>query len=274
MSGDRLNWSEILSVAAGIVESYDTPVTLRQLHYRLVAADIGYRNARTTYQTLSARTAEARRAGTFPQLMDMTRSVHQPPFFANAADAIRDTLRWYRHDRTAGQPCQVFVGVEKNGLLAQLTGWFGDYGLPVVALGGYASQTLAEDVSGRIADDGRPAVLLYGGDFDPSGEDILRDFLNRCPAFAEVQRVALNAEQVRRYDLPAAIGKATDSRAAGFIERHGKLVQVELDALPPDILRDLYLEALKVYWEPDAFEACKASEAEQRARLAAVQVGT
>jgi hypothetical protein len=38
-------------------------------------------------------------------------------------------------------------------------------------------------------------------------------------------------EQVETYDLPPQIAKATDDRAADFIARYGKLLQVELDAL-------------------------------------------
>ena len=56
-------------------------------------------------------------------------------------------------------------------------------------------------------------------------------------------RVALSTDQVRDYRLPVNPGKVTDSRAAGFIERHGSLMQVELDALDPDDLRALYQAA-------------------------------
>jgi hypothetical protein len=40
------------------------------------------------------------------------------------------------------------------------------------------------------------------------------------------------------------VGKATDSRAAAFKARHGRLVQVELEALAPDDLRQLFEDAL------------------------------
>jgi hypothetical protein len=40
------------------------------------------------------------------------------------------------------------------------------------------------------------------------------------------------------------VGKAADSRANGFIARHGELVQVELEALDPSDLRGLYEGAL------------------------------
>jgi hypothetical protein len=57
-----------------IVEEYDTAVTLRQVHYRLVAeATGGYQNTQNDYKNLSRLTAEARRNGGFPPLLDRTR---------------------------------------------------------------------------------------------------------------------------------------------------------------------------------------------------------
>jgi hypothetical protein len=50
--------------------------------------------------------------------------------------------------------------------------------------------------------------------------------------------VALLWEQVEQYKLPVEVGKTTDSRAAAFIARHGQNVQVEVEAMPPDLLRD------------------------------------
>jgi len=82
-------------------------------------------------------------------------------------------------------------------------------------------------------------VLLYGGDFDPSGEAIDRDSTARTDCWVEVRRVALTAAPVQQHALPRQPGKETDSRAKGFDARHGHLVQVELDALPPDVLKDL-----------------------------------
>src|SRR3546814_4970649 len=79
--------------------------------------------------------------------------------------------------------------------------------------------TYVKEVVRDVEAQDRPAVLLYAGDFDPSGEDIDRDFTARTDCFAKVVRVALNAEQVTEYDLPPAMGKATDSRASRFVER-------------------------------------------------------
>lgn len=68
-------------------------------------------------------------------------------------------------------------------------------------------------------------------------------------------------------DLPPQPGKVTDSRAAAFTARHGELVQVDLDALPPDVLRGLYDEVWAAYWDTSAFEEAVAREDEERKSL-------
>jgi hypothetical protein len=152
-------------------------------------------------------------------------------------------------------------------MVVQLQSWFGDLGVPVLALGGYSSQTYTDDVAAHAGDRERPAVLLYVGDFDPSGEDIDRDFSARLACWGKVIRVALSTDQVRDYRLPVNPGKVTDSRAAGFIERHGSLMQVELDALDPDDLRALYQAAIDRYWDMSAYERVLNDEAADRGRL-------
>lgn len=266
----RTDWKHVVAVAAEIVESYsDTSVTLRQLFYRLVATGL-LANTRTNYKTLSERTAEARRAGRFPKLIDRTRSIHRYQTFDDDLDALDWLAHIYRRDRTEGQDWSAYLGVEKAGIVEQLTAWFGDYGVPILALGGYASQSYVDEVAADVAAQRRPSVLLYAGDFDPSGEDIDRDFVARTGCFDRVERVALTAEQVDAFDLPPQMGKATDTRAAGFVEKHGALVQVELDALPPEQLRALYEEAFGRYWDMSVFREVLHVEASERERLRGV----
>ncbi len=262
----RRDWPEILAHAAAIVGAYDTGVTLRQLFYRLVS-DGTLRNTQADYGQLSKRTAGARRAGRFPALVDRTREIHRSTTFDGPGDALAVLARAYRRDRTEGQPFNVILGIEKDGLTTLLQTWFGAYGVPIVVPRGYSSQTYVDDVAELINADGRPAVLLYGGDFDPSGEDIQRDFVGRVGVFSEVLRVALSPDQVEQYRLPPALGKATDSRAAAFTARHGRLVQVEIDALPPDVLRDLYAAGLAPLFDTSTWRAVVDREASERAAL-------
>jgi hypothetical protein len=175
MTAARTHWPELLVAAADIVDSYETGVTLRQLFYRLVAAKL-LPNTTSAYKGLSSKTAEARRQGEFPDLIDRGRLIHRRAHWASPAEALQALARQYRQDRTEGQDVSVYIGVEKAGLVMQLESWFGDLGIPILALGGYSSQTYVDDVVADVEDQDRPAVLLYSGNFDPSGEDIDRDF--------------------------------------------------------------------------------------------------
>ena len=262
----RPDWPALLERAAAIVESYDTLVTLRQLFYRLVA-ELLLQNTTNAYKALSRWTAEARRVGSFPALIDRGRRIHRYPTFPSPAEARRWLREIYRRDRTEGQAVSVYLGVEKAGIVEQLQAWFGDLGVPVLAFGGYSSQTYIDDVIADVAAAERKAVLLYACDHDASGEDIDRDFIARAGCWSEVQRVALTAAQVEQYALPPQPGKESDSRAAGFIARHGHLVQVELDALPPDILRALYADAIAEFWDDDAYQRSLVREAAERGTL-------
>lgn len=269
MSAARREWPQIVARAAEIVRGYDTPVTLRQLFYRLVSAQV-IPNTQSAYSMLSSKTAQARRDGGFPALLDRGRAIHRTECFDDVNDAFRSLQAWYRLDRTEGQEVSLYLGVEKAGLVNQLTAWFGDLGVPVLALGGYSSQTYVDDVVADVQTQRRPAVLLYAGDFDPSGEDIDRDFVARTACFDKVERIALSREQVDTYRLPPNPGKMTDTRAAKFIERHGELMQVEIDAVDPVTLRALFTDAISTYWDDDAHRQVLQREDHDLERIDAV----
>jgi hypothetical protein len=60
---------------------------------------------------------------------------------------------------------------------------------------------------------------------------------------------------------------ARDPRASRFVERHGSLVQHEVDALPPDTLRDMYRSEVDRIWDQAAYEAVVAQEDADRDAL-------
>jgi len=268
---ERGAWEGIIRHAADIVNSYDTGVTLRQLFYRLVSEGI-LKNTLVEYKQLSARTAEARRQGWFPALFDRTRTIHRYGYFGSPKEAIEYTVECYRRDRTENQEYSIYLGIEKHGLVEMVQGWFGDLGLPVIALGGYSSQTYVDAVVSDVEKDGRPAILLYVGDFDASGEDITRDFEGRSNCFDILERVALSIEQVEEFNLPPMVGKATDPRAAAFVAKYGKLIQVEVDAIPPDTLRELYEGAIARYFDMSIYKKVVAREKRDRKKLSKISI--
>jgi hypothetical protein len=261
---ERLSWPPILERAVGIIEAHDITMTLRQVFYRLVA-EVVLPNRTNAYNRLARLSAKARRDGWFPRLLDQGRRIERPLYFAGPDAARAWLVDHYRLDRTAGQPWSVYVGAEKATLLPQLEEWFDDRGIPVFSLRGYSGQELVTDVTNDIMVSRRPSVLLYAGDFDPSGQDIDRDFVRRVGCFDKVERIALTADQLE--GLPVQLGKADDPRSAGFIAEHGRLVQVELEALDPTDLHAMYEAALADYWDPVAFGHVLGDEDRDRGQL-------
>lgn len=110
-------------------------------------ADSTLRNTTSQYSKLSSETAQARRDGHFPDLLDNTRNIKKYRYFHDVEEAIEWTARIYRRDRCEGQPINLYVGVEKRGLVQQLQAWFGGpFGIPILPLGGYASQSFVDKV--------------------------------------------------------------------------------------------------------------------------------
>ena len=307
-----LDWkNDVLPVAKAIVESYNTGVTLRQLFYRLVSLKEDERgripNTYSMYTALAHNTAEARYAGTFPDLIDQRRSIRQRGSWSSPRASILASRRFYNRDRTEGQPYQIWLGSEKGGLVNQLYNWFGfDMCLPIIALSGQCSKPYIDQITRQIHHDGRPAVLLYAGDHDPTGWSIIQNFVDRTgfwvnhelpdfdtstmpvflgrkrghakawkdiPNFNRYRkyRVALTPEQCDEHDLPRNPAKEKDPNMDNFLRNFGHTltadevddglgVQVEVDALEPPLLRQLFTDAVERYWDADAYRAVLADE--------------
>lgn len=108
--------------------------------------------------------------------------------------------------------------------------------------------------------------LLYLGDHDPSGEDMVRDIGERLAMFGalvEVRKLALTMDQVEEYEPPPNPAKLSDSRAEKYIAKHGAQ-SWEVDALPPDVLDRVIREALDEVVDDDLMQAWLDREAEDK----------
>ena len=258
----KIKWQPVIRLSAAwaneVYEQQGYRPTLRQVFYRLVS-DQCIPNTEAAYKRLSALTAEARRDGWFPPLADATRSIYTQRSFRDLDDLAGDAAFKFRLDRWATQERLVVIAVEKRGMLTQFQTEFGHYGFPIVPIAGYVSQTIADDLRELVEEDGREAVLLYGGDHDASGLDIERDLIERSKWWGHHERVALTPEQVAEYQLPPNPAKDTDSRTKKFAESYGH-VQYEVDALPPAVLMGLFRSALAPFVDGSLIEEKVAEE--------------
>jgi hypothetical protein len=274
-----IKWPPIVAAARPIVEGYNqqgTMVTLRQVLYRLGQAGLVPIN-QGSYKELSKQLVKARRFHDFPDLADLGRMIHEPNGWDSPEDFLSDAAEQYARTRTKGQPVQLFVGVEKDTLRLQVTAWLAPLGIPALVMRGFGSETYAIEVTRRIAQDRRPAVLLYVGDLDPSGEGIERDWLKKSGPWRRAIRLVVNIEDKSTYDLPwidavNAKGKPKrDSRWPAFAAKYGLdpalPVQCEVEALDPLTLRSIILDSVEEWIDRDAYDAVLAIEEEEKALI-------
>ncbi len=271
MASERVRWPAVVDRARQIVQGYaPLKVTLRQIMYRLVSEGILPHTA-PMYRRLSAQLARARREGRFPDLIDTVRTVHVPPAWPHVDVFVEQMPGWFRLDRTGGQEHALYVAAEKDTLRQQLTEWLDEAGIPVLVVRGFGSQTYADVVRDRVAADPREAVLLVVGDFDCSGEDIERDWVQRTGCWSRINRVLLTYDQVRTYALPATEGKQGDPRWPAFADRYGfdpaHPVQWEVEALEPEELQRLVLAAVDPYVDREVLAEQMSREERQRRAL-------
>lgn len=68
----------------------------------------------------------------------------------------------------------------------------------------------------------------------------------------EVERIALNWDQIRRYNPPPNPAKLSDARGSKYVEIYGP-ESWELDALPPDVLDTLIQTSIREHLDADKF---------------------
>jgi hypothetical protein len=260
------SWKPIIDRAYELATEYEGVLTLRGLFYRLLS-DEWIRNSDSDYNQLSKKTAQARRDGMFPDLLEHGRKITRYPSWSSPREAQQAIHDQYRRPHTEGQEYNVYVGVEKEAMIGALVRWYGDRGYPLLALKGYSSQTLVNKVRRDIEADGRLAILVYAGDLDASGIDIDRSFTDLVDSFNEVIRVAITPEQIAEYGLIKLPGNHKDTRAAAFIKRYGSLFQVELEALDPFVLKQKFDHQLDDMWDEEVYQEVLEREERERKYL-------
>ena len=266
----------LIATCEGIVEVYQSQglkLTLRQLYYQLVTKNL-IRNEERAYKNLSALISDARLAGLidWDAIEDRIRKPQTPPQWRSLKDLIERCIDGYRSRRWDDQPEYVELWVEKDALAGVLAPIASDFHVTLMVNRGYSSQSAMYEAAQRIIeetdakDKEEPALILYLGDLDPSGEDMVRDVeerLQRFEANVTVEKVALTPEQVAQYKPPPNPAKMSDSRAGRYVAQHGTS-SWEVDALPPDVLDKLVRRAIKQHVDEDVVEKVLAAEDKQR----------
>lgn len=148
-----------------------------------------------------------------------------------------------------------------------------EHGLDLYVTRGFSSVTYLQSAAEFIKRDGRTTYVYLLTDFDPSGlkiaETVGRELVERAaPVSVEIERLAVTQGQIASYTLPTRPTKTTDTRARAFVAQYGTN-SVELDALPPDALRELVRKAIERHMDKRQLHSLKMAEREERHLVAA-----
>lgn len=277
MAKDNFTKNWIIERSLKIVSKYDDGVlTLRGLYYQLIS-QYGMTNSIPHYKRVVNAMIEARRAGLIPYetFSDRDREMESvtqwlPTNVAEAVDEAKDAINswmnYYSKNRWENQDYYVEVLIEKKALIGTFLGPCSRHRVALGACKGYPSLTFLNDVAQRMIEAERNdkiPLIIYFGDYDPSGEDIPRSIQenleNDFNVTVEVRRMALMEEQVLKWKLPPAPAKITDSRTANW----DGLGQVELDAVSPERLEALVDEAIAQVFDEDKLVELRDLEREE-----------
>jgi hypothetical protein len=247
------------------------PITGRGIGYKLfvqrLIASMKTNDMQRVYRLLK----EAREEGIIPWewIVDETRGIEIAASWSNPEEFAEEMTAGYRRSFWDQQPRRCQVWSEKGTVRGLLKPVLDRYGVGFNAVHGFTSATEAWNVSRD--NDGRELVVLYVGDYDPSGLCMSEvDLPKRLKEYGgdhiTLKRIALTGEHVLGLPSFPASDKAKDTRFKWFTGRYGDSCW-ELDALDPNVLRECVEKEIKSLIEPEAWERCLRINAAEKKNL-------
>jgi hypothetical protein len=264
---------ETLREAIYSVTQVQHPMTVRQVFYQLVAIGAIEKTEAEYKQTVVRLVTLMRRNRDLPfgWISDSTRWMRKPRTYSSLEDMLTLTAETYRRALWGDQEVYTEIWLEKDALAGVLYQETERYDVPLMVTRGYPSLSYLYEAAEAIGSQNKPAFLYYFGDYDPSGLDITRTVERGIREFARgadiyFERVAVTREQIERLKLPTRPTKKTDSRSKNFTGE-----SVEVDAIPPTVLRGLVKECIEKHVDRRALARTQRIEAAERETLVTIQ---
>jgi hypothetical protein len=250
------------------------PITGRGVGYKLfvnkLIASMKTPDMKRVYRLLK----EARERGIIPWewIVDEGREEEGASSWDDPEEYTRCVINGYRREYWNQQPVRVRLVSEKGTVRGILGPVLDKYGVKFRIVHGFTSATTVNDIASD--DDGRPLILLYVGDWDPSGLCMSeRDLPGRLAKYGGdhviLKRIALTRDQLAGLPSFPASDKKKDTRYKWFVQNYGARCW-ELDALDPNELRACVESEILKHIEPIAWERCKVVERAEQESLRTV----
>jgi hypothetical protein len=249
------------------------PITVRGLYYQAEVKGVpGIDKADSSYAKVQRQVLQLRRDGELPydKIADATRWMRKPRSYDGVRAAVANTAKFYRKDLWTDADTYVEIWCEKDALAGVIYPVTSLYDVPLMITRGFTSETFAYEAIAQRDGDARPYHVYYLGDFDRAGRDAARSLEEKLRRFAEEEGIevvfetlALNERQVRAMNLPTRPPKRQSTADRKWPHNFA----CELDAIPPDTLRELVERAINLHLPRHQFEVMKVAEESERELL-------
>jgi hypothetical protein len=246
------------------------PVTVRGLYYQAeVAALPGIDKTANGYTKIQSQVLNLRREGRldYGTIADATRWMRKPDTNNSVEEALRATAQYYRKALWSDTEDYVEVWCEKDALAGVILPVTEMFDVPLMVARGFVSETFAYEAIDARGDDARPYYVYYLGDFDRSGMDAARSLEEKLTRFADeagipvvFETLAVTPDMVHDLRLPTRAPKRESKADKNWPHDFA----CELDAVPPDVMRELVQDAIERHLPKREFEILKVAETSER----------
>lgn len=257
---------DIKTSMLSIIARHDE-LTIRHLFYLLVGERV-IEKTEAEYNNVVIRLAlQMRRSGDIPfgKIVDGTRLYRVPRAYNSVEEALRETARLYRRSYWQDADEKVEVWCEKEAISGFIYDVTASLGVPLMVTRGFSSESVIQSVANELESDPRPLTILFVNDLDPSGDIMPADVIRRIRHYAphgniHLERVAVTREQVKLFNLPTRPTKRDGNRHAANFDGDS----VEVDAIPPDILKDIIRFSVEAHMDRNRLRVMREAEASER----------
>jgi len=246
------------------------PVTVRQLFYAATVHNVpGIGKDENGYVAVQRSVLDLRREGHMPygHIADASRIQRKFQSYNGIEDALQATARTYRKALWYDRDDRVEIWLEKDALAGVISEVTAEYDVPLMSTRGFTSETFAHSSVAEYEGTGCTlnAYCLY--DFDRAGQDAYKSLEEKLVRFGDelgvnvnMVNIGVNLQQIEEWNLPSRPAKKKSAADRNWPYDFA----VELDAIRPDMLREIVREAIENHLPVDELDMLKEIEKRER----------
>lgn len=271
----RLTKAEVAELERAIYDvlAAERPSSVRHVYYALAHHSL-VTKTEAGYRRIQQRCLKMRMEGRLPfsWISDGTRYSIRPSTYPDVVAGLRDFQESYRRALWRDSGVYLEVWVESDSMAGVIASVTDKYDIALMSSRGFSSVTFLNRAAQDMLDIGKPAKVLYIGDYDPSGLLIGKNIESRLREFApeleiEFRRMLINPDQIEKFELPFKPVKSS-SHSSGFQDSR----TVEAEAMPANQTRRILEEAILEHVDRRALEVARIAEEDERRILNLVRI--